>query len=84
MAGYEEFDFADLVKSISRYPAMIMNVMHTPVHDVDEAVKFVDVIEPDKLANNAQHWIDNGITLVGGCCGLGSEHISSPRAALHQ
>ncbi len=102
---YQELSFENLVKHLAGYPAMLMNIMHTPVSDVDEALsivkqfwdgavgiypesgfftmpnwQFIDVIEPDDLAQLAQTWIDGGARLVGGCCGLGPEHI----AALHR
>ena len=101
---YEELDFESLVKGLAGYPAMMMNIMHTPVPDINEAMRivrkywngpvgiypesgyftmpnwqFVDVIEPDELAKSAQSWIDDGIRMVGGCCGLGAEHIAALR-----
>jgi homocysteine S-methyltransferase len=97
--------FENLVESLAGYPSMILNIMHTPVTDIDEALnivkrywngavgiypesgyftmpnwQFIDVIEPDDLVKLAQAWIDDGVRMVGGCCGLGPEHI----AALHQ
>jgi S-methylmethionine-dependent homocysteine/selenocysteine methylase len=103
---YEELDFESLVKGLAGYPAMMMNIMHTPVPDIDEALKiihkywdgpvgiypesgyftmpnwqFVDVIEPEELAKSAQSWVDDGVRMVGGCCGLGPEHISALRQA---
>ena len=105
--SYEDLDFESLVQVLARYPAMIMNIMHTPVPDVDKAMavvkrywngpvgiypesgyftmpnwQFVDVIEPDELVKTAQTWIDNGARMVGGCCGLGPEHIAALRNAL--
>ncbi|MBT8435558.1 MAG: homocysteine S-methyltransferase family protein [Gammaproteobacteria bacterium] len=102
-----KLDFEDLVKALSAYPAMMMNIMHTPVPDVDEALailkqywngpigvypesgyftmpdwQFVDIIEPDELAQLAEHWVDNGVRMVGGCCGLGPEHIAALRQTL--
>ncbi len=99
-------DFEGLVKALSGYPAMMMNIMHTPVPDVEEALtilqrywngpvgvypesgyftmpnwQFVDVIEPDELAEIAERWVDSGVRMVGGCCGLGPEHIAVLRQA---
>ncbi|MBT6509735.1 MAG: homocysteine S-methyltransferase family protein [Alphaproteobacteria bacterium] len=38
--------------------------------------KFVDVIEPDAYAEAAAGWVaDHGVQIVGGCCGLGPDHI---------
>lgn len=102
---YDEMEFESLVKALAGYPAMMMNIMHTPVTDIDEALvilrqywdgpvgiypesgyftmpdwQFVDIIEPQVLANLAQNWVADGVRMVGGCCGLGPEHI----AALHK
>jgi homocysteine S-methyltransferase len=103
---YAALDFDSLVRRLARYPAMIMNVMHTPVTDVDAALaslrrhwqgpvgvypesgyftapnwNFVDVIEPAEFAVRARAWVDSGVRLVGGCCGLGAEHIAALRQA---
>lgn len=105
---YEQLDFENLVKSLARYPAMMMNIMHTPVTDVDEALsivkqywdgpvgiypesgyftmpnwQFVEVIEPEDLVQTARTWIDRGVRMVGGCCGLGPGHIAALRQALN-
>jgi homocysteine S-methyltransferase len=110
--GLSTFDYADrsfdeLVHALSKYPAMVLNIMHTPVPDVAEALRivrkhwdgpigvypesgyfimpnwqFVDVIEPQALAELAKGWVADGIRMVGGCCGLGPEHISAIRAVL--
>ena len=102
---HAEMSFENLVESLAEYPSMILNIMHTPITDIDEALnivkrhwngavgiypesgyftmpnwQFIDVIEPDDLVKLAQAWIDDGVRMVGGCCGLGPEHI----AALHQ
>lgn len=39
--SYEDLDFESLVQVIARYPAMMMNIMHTPVPDVDKAMAVV-------------------------------------------
>lgn len=39
--------------------------------------QFVDIIEPEALAQHARMWIDDGVQIVGGCCGLGPEHIEA-------
>ena len=43
---------------------------------------FVDVIEPSVLAENAVTWAEDGIRLIGGCCGLGPAHIEAVSRAL--
>lgn len=40
--------------------------------------QFVDIVSPEKLAAAAKAWIeDDGVRLVGGCCGLGVEHVEA-------
>ena len=41
---------------------------------------FVDIIPPEELVNKARVWKARGVTIFGGCCGLGPEHIE----ALHK
>ena len=36
---------------------------------------FVEVIEPADLLQQARGWVAAGVQIVGGCCGLGPEHI---------
>jgi len=38
---YAELSFENLIKNLSQYPAMIMNIMHTPVSDIDESLRIV-------------------------------------------
>jgi len=38
---YEELDFEQLVKELAGYPAMMLNIMHTSVPDVDKAIEIV-------------------------------------------
>ncbi len=37
--------------------------------------QFEDVISPEDLRAFAETWISEGVQVVGGCCGLGPEHI---------
>ncbi len=32
-------------------------------------------MSPDEDVAQAQRWIEAGATIVGGCCGIGVEHI---------
>ena len=36
---------------------------------------FVDQISPDDYAKKARTWADEGAQIIGGCCGIGPEHI---------
>ena len=105
---HPEFDFERLVRRLADYPALAMNVMHTPIADVDAALavvrrhwpgpvgvypesgqfkmpnwEFVDIIEPDDLARLGSTWVDDGVRLLGGCCGLGPAHIGALRQAIN-
>lgn len=37
--------------------------------------QFIDVISPEDFAAEAHGWLDLGARLIGGCCGIGPEHI---------
>jgi len=41
--------------------------------------QFDDVIPPEELLQFATGWIENGVQVVGGCCGLSPEHIAALR-----
>ena len=38
---------------------------------------FVDVISPEDFVAEANTWVKNGVRLLGGCCGLGPDHIKA-------
>jgi len=44
--------------------------------------QFVDIIAPDDLVSEARAWRDSGVQLIGGCCGIGPEHIGALKTAL--
>ena len=37
---------------------------------------------PESLLAEAQEWVKMGVQVVGGCCGIGPEHIRAFRAGL--
>ena len=41
--------------------------------------QFNDVISPDDYAAEAGNWLDMGARIIGGCCGIGPEHIRALR-----
>ncbi len=43
---------------------------------------FDSVIEPDKFAADAMQWVQRGVKAIGGCCGIGPEHIIELSKAL--
>lgn len=40
---------------------------------------FIDVITVDDYARACAGWIDRGVQIIGGCCGIGHEHIARLR-----
>jgi S-methylmethionine-dependent homocysteine/selenocysteine methylase len=40
---------------------------------------FDDVISPDGYAAHAERWIERGVRVIGGCCGIGPAHIERLR-----
>lgn len=39
--------------------------------------RFVDVIAPERLEGFYREWLAAGVQAIGGCCGLGVEHIKA-------
>ena len=37
--------------------------------------QFDDALTPDAFAATAARWVEDGVRVIGGCCGLGPEHI---------
>jgi S-methylmethionine-dependent homocysteine/selenocysteine methylase len=44
--------------------------------------QFVDIIPVDDFVACSRQWIAAGVQVVGGCCGLGIEHIKALTASL--
>ena len=44
---------------------------------------FRDVIAPDALAAYARQWAEQGVAIIGGCCGLGPSHIAAIASAIN-
>lgn len=45
----------------------------------DHKCLFDETISPDAYAALARHWLDRGVRVIGGCCGIGVEHIAALR-----
>lgn len=43
--------------------------------------RFVDIISTDDLVDAARGWRQMGVQILGGCCGIGPEHIAALHAA---
>ena len=39
--------------------------------------QFEDVIPPDRFLQFASDWVEQGVQIVGGCCGLSPDHIAA-------
>ncbi len=46
-----------------------------PGSTVDKLVSRSD-LTPEKYAEHVMRWVENGATIIGGCCEIGPEHIS--------
>lgn len=44
--------------------------------------QFIDMISPEDYAANALEWVEMGVQVIGGCCGIGPEHIRHLKACL--
>ena len=49
---------------------------YTPPH-----WNFIDAVSPERLVEEAQTWLGHDVVILGGCCGLGPEHIAALHAA---
>ena len=38
--------------------------------------QFENIIEPETLVEFARTWVDDGVQILGGCCGLSPKHIA--------
>ena len=45
---------------------------------------FVDQVSPGEYADEAMNWVDMGAQIIGGCCGIGPEHIRAIRDRIPQ
>jgi homocysteine S-methyltransferase len=43
--------------------------------------QFENVIEPEALVEFARGWVEDGVQILGGCCGLSPKHIAALREA---
>jgi methionine synthase I (cobalamin-dependent) len=41
-------------------------------------------MEPDELVGHAQRWLDQGVGILGVCCGLTARHVAALRAAVER
>lgn len=51
-------------------------------HYLDPGWKFDETVGPERYAELARQWREEGAQIVGGCCGVTPEHIAAAREAL--
>jgi S-methylmethionine-dependent homocysteine/selenocysteine methylase len=51
-------------------------------HFVDPNWIFAEIISPQDYASAAAAWLERGVQVVGGCCGIGVEHIRLLRSVV--
>lgn len=51
-------------------------------HFVSPHWVFADTVSAADYARTCLNWVDRGVQVVGGCCGIGPEHITALRAVL--
>ena len=44
--------------------------------------QFIDTISPENFATEARQWLEVGVQVIGGCCGIGPEHIREVKRQL--
>lgn len=56
----------------------------TDVHQANDQLQGMRTLSPAEYLNFAQHWKQAGATIIGGCCGIGPEHIEQLNAHLNR
>lgn len=46
--------------------------------------QFIDTISPENFAAEARRWLELGVQVIGGCCGIGPEHIREVKRQLEE
>ena len=65
----------------SHWPGRVGVYAHTGTSKGDNWV-FDDTISPHDYATAAQGWLARGVQIIGGCCGIRTEHISVLRSVV--
>lgn len=42
-----------------------------------DTCKFETTVSPDIYATDCKRWLERGVSLIGGCCGMGPDHIKA-------
>jgi S-methylmethionine-dependent homocysteine/selenocysteine methylase len=74
-------DTAAGLSIVKRHWSGALGVYPESGHFVMPNWQFVDIIEPNGLVEETRAWVKNGAQILGGCCGLGVDHIRALKAA---
>jgi S-methylmethionine-dependent homocysteine/selenocysteine methylase len=86
-----DLDFGEMVESVMALGGSVAGVMHSTVDDTTAALKvlpahwtgpIMDVIPPKDFAQQCLTWVEGGVQIIGGCCGITIDHIACMTAAL--
>ena len=64
-----------------RWPGPVGVYAHSARRNGDVCI-FDDTVRPESYANHAQSWLRRGVQVIGGCCGMGVDHIKALRGML--
>jgi homocysteine S-methyltransferase len=70
-------DTADAIDVVRRYWDGPLGTYPESGHFKSPDWVFVDVISPEELVQHSRAWKTKGVTLFGGCCGIGPDHIAA-------
>ena len=86
VAGIMPTEFAHVGTALDVLKARWSGPLMVYAEDGDEGMpiewRFIDLVAPETYAGIAQDWVNQGVQAVGGCCGLGVEHIAALKRAL--
>ena len=67
---------SDCLEIVDKYWSNYVGVYaHSGIYKNPEWI-FDGVISPEKYSKESEKWLDKNINIIGGCCGIGVEHIS--------
>lgn len=56
---------------------------HSGEFEADAGIKFDTVISEQGYGEYVEQWLDRGVHVIGGCCGVGPQHIAHLEATHH-
>jgi S-methylmethionine-dependent homocysteine/selenocysteine methylase len=72
----ETNDVASSIDEVKRHwNGVVGTYPHHGTHDPSQGGYIATPIEPKDYARHARSWVEHGAQFIGGCCGIGPEHI---------